>query len=350
MMRKFILYSLLFAMPFVVVMMPYILTDPFKVLYHYDNYYNVDNKQGYYINTNRSFVSTQMYKQNKDQYNYDSFIFGSSRSGYFMVEDWKHYLTDSSQCFHFDGYGESLYNAYRKLKYIDGKSRIRNVMFCVERDFFWQDKQDYGHLWVLPPCLVENNFGVFHMAFIRAYLNPKFLHAYWDYLITRELKPYMFENNIFDHPTSEYKLQYNERNGANRSLRKFSDDFYGERISTFPHRSDSVKYGFPVINTTQKQMLYEIHDILVRNKTDYKIILNPVYDQLLFAPEDKEFLLKLFGDHVVDFSGKNRITDDYHYYSDPSHFNEFIASEVMRIAYENDSIKQKQMLDSLYYK
>jgi hypothetical protein len=70
----------------------------------------------------------------------------------------------------------------------------------------------------------------------------------------------------------------------------------------------------------------------------------------MFAPEDKEFLLQLFGDHVIDFSGKNRITDDYHYYSDPAHFNEYIASEIMRIIYESDPLKQQQMLDSLYYR
>ena len=74
--------------------MPYVVTDPFKVLFHYEDYY-VDNGEGYYINTNRSYVSTQMYIQNKDRYNYDSFIFGSSRSGYYLVEDWKKYLPDS---------------------------------------------------------------------------------------------------------------------------------------------------------------------------------------------------------------------------------------------------------------
>ena len=84
-------------------------------------------------------------------------------------------------------------------------------------------------------------------------------------------------------------------------------------------------------------MLYEIHDILVRNNTNYKVILNPIYDQLLFSTEDKEFLLTLFGNNnIADFSGKNRITNDY------------IASELMRISYECDSIKQQHMLDSLY--
>ena len=180
-MKRFLKYLLLFILPFVILFLPFVVTDPFKVLFHYEDYY-VDNGKGYYINTNRSYVSTQMYIQNKDRYNYDSFIFGSSRSGYYLVEDWKKYLPDTASCFHFDGYGESLYNTYHKLKFIDGQSPISNAIFCVERDFFYQDKQEYGHLWILPPCLVKNNFAKFHMAFVRAYLNLKFLHAYLDYL------------------------------------------------------------------------------------------------------------------------------------------------------------------------
>ena len=347
-MKRFLRFCFLFALPFIVLLLPYFIADPFKVLYHYDNYYE-DKGEDYYINTNRSFVSTRMYIQNKDRFRYDSFIFGSSRSGYFLVEDWKQYLPDSASCFHFDGYGESLYNTYRKIKFIDGKSPIRNVLLCVERDFFYQYKQEYGHLWVLPPCLVDDNFGVFHMAFIRAYLNPEFLHAFFEILITGKTKPYMFENGIFEKPIAGYKIASNERNGENRSIQKFSDSFYDGKTMAFPPRPDTITHGFAVIKEPQKQMLQEIHEILVHNQTSYKIILNPVYDQLLFASEDKEFLVGLFGDNVVDFSGKNRITEDFHYYSDPSHFNEYVASELMRIAYESDYFKQQHLLDSIYF-
>ena len=348
-MKKFLLYCAIFVLPFVVVLLPYFITDPFKVLYRYDNYYDTNGKD-YYINTNRSFVSTQMYIQNKDKYHYDSFIFGSSRSGYFMVEDWKQYLPDSASCFHFDGYGESLYNVHMKLKFIEDKSPIRNAMFCFDHELLSQDKQDYGHLWVLPPCLVDDNFGAFHMAFIRAYLNPKFLRAYLEVLITGEAKPYMFDGGVFEKPLAVYKPIPNERHGDKRMLQNFPDSCYDEKSIVFPQQPDSITYGIPIIKKLQKLMLQKIHEILVRNHTDYKIIINPRYDQLLLAPEDKAFLMDLFGDNMIDFSGKNCITDDYHHYYDPSHFNEYIASEVMRIAYESDSVKQQNLLDSLYYK
>lgn len=348
-MKRFLLYSVLFLLPFVVVLLPYFITDPFKVLYHYDDYYDTGGKE-YYINTNRSYVSTMMYIQNKDKYHYDSFIFGSSRSGYYMVDDWKKYLPDSANCFHFDGYGESLYNIHKKIKYIDGKSPLRNVMICMERDLLIQDKQDMGHLWVLPPCLEDNNFSAFHMAFIRAYLEPKFLRAYWELMLTGKLKSYMFEDGIFEKPQKRYVLEKNERNGEHRDVQQFDDSFYGDRLSSFYKRPENVTIGKPIIKEKQKEMLREIHAILELNNASYKIILNPMYDQVYFAQEDMAFLRDLFGDNLIDFSGKNRITDDYHYYCDPSHFNEYVASEVMLITYESDSIKQKMMLDSLFYK
>ena len=347
-MKKFLLYCAIFVLPFVVILLPYFITDPFKVLYHYDNYYDTNGKD-YYINTNRTFVSTQMYIQNKDKYHYDSFIFGSSRSGYYIVEDWKQYLPDSASCFHFDGYGESLYNAHKKLKFIEGKSPIRNAMFCIDSEFLSQDKQDYGHLWVLPPCLVENNFGAFHMAFIRAYLNPKFLRAYWEVLITGKTRPYMFEDGVLEKPVESYKVESNERHGEKRKLQTFPDSYYKEKSIVFPQQPDTLSICNVSIGEPQKQMLREIYEILVRNHTNYKIIINPRYDQLLLAPEDKQFLTELFG-NIVDFSGKNSITDDYHHYYDPSHFNEYAASEIMRIAYEPDSAKQQYLLDSLYNK
>lgn len=347
-MKRFLLYCAIFVLPFVVVLLPYFITDPFKVLYHYDNYYDTNGKD-YYINTNRSFVSTQMYIQNKDKYHYDSFIFGSSRSGYYMVEDWKQYLPDSASCFHFDGYGESLYNVHKKLKFIDGKSPLRNAMFCIDHELLCQDKQDYGHLWVLPPCLVDDNFGAFHMAFIRAYLNPKFLRAYFEVLITGKTRSYMFDDGLFEVPSIGYKVESNERHGEKRMLQKFPDSYYEEKSLAFPYQPDTLSVCNAFIGEPQKQMLREIHEILVRNRTNYKVIINPRYDQLLLAQEDMAFLKGVFGENVVDFSGKNRITNDYHYYYDPSHFNEYVASEIMRIAYESDSLKQQYMVDSLYY-
>ena len=161
----------------------------------------------------------------------------------------------------------------------------------------------------------------------------------------------MLENGVVEIPLVGYRVDYNERIRDSRKIWKFPDSFYEEKSIVFPQRPDTVTIGLPIIKESQKEMLREIKEILVRNNANYKIILNPMYDQIIFAPEDKEYLIDLFGENnVVDFTGKNRITDDYHYYRDPGHFNEYVASEVMCIAYEQDSCRRQRMLDSLYYK
>ena len=159
----------------------------------------------------------------------------------------------------------------------------------------------------------------------------------------------MFEDNIFRKPYAKYEVASNELSEGHKDVIQFPDSFYGGRLSSFYVRPDSIAIGVPVVKESQKEMLHEIHAILEQNQTNYKIILNPMYNQVYFAPEDIAYLRDLFGDNLIDFSGKNRITDDYHYYSDPAHFNEYIASELMRIAYEPDSAKQQYQLDSLYY-
>ena len=349
-MKKFLLYCAIFVLPFLVILLPYFITDPFKVIYHYENYYAYEGNE-YYINTNRGFVSTQMYIQNNDKYHYDSFIFGSSRSHVFCIDEWKKYIGDSTSCFHFDGYGESLFLVHAKIKFIDSKSHIRNVLIPMDYEMLSQTEPSYGHLWVTHPALIKgNSVGAFHMAHIRTYLNPKFLSAYWDLLLSGQTKPYMYEDEIIEKADTFYNLAYNERSVRYPVVKQYSDEELGSKVKQFPERPDMLTYYPRVIEQKQKKMLSEMHNILEKHGADYRILINPIYDQKLFAPEDMAYLMDLFGEHLVNFSGKNIFTDDYHYYSDPSHFNTYVSNEMLRIAYEPDPAVQQNLLDSLYHR
>ena len=333
-------------MPLWVVLIPYVTTDPFRVLYHYDNYYSANGKK-YYVNTNRGFVSTQMYIQNKDKYQYDSFIFGSSRSHVFCIDEWKKYIGDTARCFHFDGYGESLYMVHAKMKYVEGRSPMRNVLMSIDYEMLHQTEQDYGHLWVAHPALVHGNWSAFHMAHLRAYLTPKFLLTYWDLFLTKTVKPYMYEQQIIEEMDTVYNVAYNERSNRVPVIKQFDDTYYKEKNICFPERNTGNDYP-AVLREKQKLMLAEIRDILERNNTVYRVLINPGYDQKRFYAEDMAFLRELFGENLVDFSGKNIFTDDYHYYSDPNHFNTYVANEMLRIAYTDDLQERQHLLDSIY--
>jgi len=332
--------------------MPYVIGDPFKVLRHYDVYYPEDGSP-LWFNNNRTYVSTMMYIQNKDKYNWNSFIFGSSRSGFYRVAHWKQYIDTDSQCFHFDGYGESLYNMYRKLQFIDGKTEIRNALFCIDEMALFQDKAETGHLWIPTPILEDNkNWSQFHMASIKAYSKWDFVHTYIEFSITHTVKPYMVEKGILDTvPHGDYDITTNECGTTLPLPYKYETDsaFYTpKRRKQFYKRSDTLQYAKPILKSHHVQILTEMKEILERNHTNYQFVINPVYDQKKLAIEDMAILEDLFGEHLYDFSGKNLLTEDYRNYGDLSHFRQHVAAEVMRIMYEKNINIQKNLIDSLY--
>jgi len=78
------------------VFMAYIITDPKKKIYHYDEY-KFD-----YIMLNKGDVSTKLLLQNIDKYHYDSFIFGSSRSCATSAREWSKYLSPENVPFSYE--------------------------------------------------------------------------------------------------------------------------------------------------------------------------------------------------------------------------------------------------------
>src|SRR5450759_4335697 len=103
-----------FALPFVGILIIYLIADPFKVVRNYPSYYNSGDTA--YISLNRDYVNTTTFDMYYSINNYNSFILGNSRSIYYDVKDWKTHLNSSNSCFHYDAYGENLYGVYKKVK------------------------------------------------------------------------------------------------------------------------------------------------------------------------------------------------------------------------------------------
>lgn len=348
-MKKFATYLFLFLLPLIVIMLPFFIGDPFKILRHYDRYYPEDGIP-LYINNNRSYVSTRMYLQYKDSFHYNSFIFGSSRSGNFLVKDWTLYLPDSASCFHFNGYGESLYLVHKKLLFVNGKSPIDNVLLPVDAELLGKDTPFKGHIWVTPIELLDyHQFGEFYGEHIRAYLSPKLFLAYTDLLLTNKVRPYMMEWGIVDTVPTHYLLSSNER-AKHIPIIPCPDSYYTERLlNDFASaRRDTSDYA-PMLKENHKSMLRDIKSVFDQNHTNYKIVINPMWNQRCLAQDDVDYLIELFGkDNVFSFEGKNSITEDYHNYQNATHFWPHIAAKMMQIIYESDSARQQQMIDSIY--
>ena len=71
-MKKFLFVVLgTIGIPILLLLGLFLYTDPFKTLHTFD----INDIDG----TNREYLSTELFKLNKDKYNYNSFVFSSSK-------------------------------------------------------------------------------------------------------------------------------------------------------------------------------------------------------------------------------------------------------------------------------
>jgi len=90
------------------------------------------------------------------------------------------------------------------------------------------------------------------------------------------------------------------------------------------------------IGQGQLSMLEDIRRIFLKHQTRYKIIINPLYDQVYFNRQDLAALQSLFGpQNVCDFSGVNSYTSDVHNYVETSHFIPSVARHLLKDCYSD---------------
>ncbi|MBD3409351.1 MAG: hypothetical protein GF419_04025, partial [Ignavibacteriales bacterium] len=126
-MKRFVLRTLLAALtPVLVIVVSFVVFDPFKIFYDYDEY------SPYYFAVSRSLISTKTFDKNYEKERFDSFIFGDSRVVGFQTDYWKKYLPEGASPFVFMSAGESLYGMWLKVKYVDEKGlKIKNAILLI---------------------------------------------------------------------------------------------------------------------------------------------------------------------------------------------------------------------------
>lgn len=331
-MRAFLKRLLVFCIPLLLLLALYIILDPFKVIWHYDSYYKDGMPQ--YVTLNKDYVSTSTFDNYYKTYKYDSFIWGNSRSIFFQVEEWQKHIGVLTSPFHFDASGESLYALHKKVLYVDKKVPIKNALLVVDHQLLAQSKGRTNHICITSPQLVGyRNWLLFHFVFIKSFLDPKFFCSYLTLLITGEKKSFM--GNLMDDRVINYIEKYNEERFDFYENEIQNGEYYTEkRMKAFFPRCYSDSIDDVAIFEPHICMLKDIKKVFEKNKTNYKIIISPLYDQIKLNPSDIRCLKDIFGENnVFDFSGKNTITDDFHNYYEASHYRSTVASLIMEQIY-----------------
>lgn len=320
----------LLALPFVVLAAAYVFLDPFKVLRSYKEYYPAGDQ---YVFLNRDYVSTALFLKQYPTYHYDAFIFGSSRSLAFRVADWEPYLRSRS-AYHFDAVGESLYGIAGKLRLMDKMNvPVRDAILLFD---YWslsvtQNRPEV--LFINHPAISQESRFLFQLEFFKAYINPFFLFPYLHIKLTGQFHPYMHSLNpltqFHDSRTNDYYIADYES-----ALASNVGEYYREREKIFYKRPPNPGFSPEVVGPAQLALLREIAAILQKHHTDYRIVLNPLYDERRLDPRDVARLHEIFGSsNVWDFTGVNEFTVDYHNWYEQNHFRDVAARRIMKIIY-----------------
>jgi hypothetical protein len=337
--KLFVGKLLLFSIPFLLFLGLYFYLDPFKVVKHYDSYYRSGPN---YITLNKDYVSTENWINHHQQYNYDSYIFGNSRSMFYQVSSWKNYIgTDSCKCYHFDASGESLYGIARKCSFLAQQNiKLKNVLIILDQGLLNKADNSAGHLFIKDPRLSGESRLGFQVDMMKDFFDFDFLRALLDFKMSGKIKDYMKKEFLlderpfqYDKVTNEIRLAYYEE-----MIKKDPAQYYVPRDYIFvPRDTITQTVSPPVIKALQMDLLDTIRRIFKENQADVKVVVSPLYDQKKINPADLHILQSVFGEkNVFDFSGINAITRDKYNYYEISHYRPHVADQIMSIVYGAD--------------
>ncbi|MFA6235069.1 MAG: hypothetical protein WC824_12925 [Bacteroidota bacterium] len=343
-MKRYLKNVLLFMTPLLLVAALYFVFDPFKVLGTYESYYASGMPD--YVVLNRGYVSTETFVRHHPAHRYNSFIFGNSRSLFYQVADWKPLLGADASCFHFDGSDESLFSIYRKVLFLEKQNvSIANALIVIDQPSLSRAEEGSGHLIMTPPRLMDNaNIISFQWSFISAYLDPRFLLAYYDFMLTGQFRDYMRGQNVLNAEPMTYDLTANEIRYPQFEAAITAGRYYiGRRLSIFGKREQKPRPYSPCLGPVHKRLLQEIQRIFTINSTVVRIVISPLYNQRTLHPRDLATLRRIFGPTTVfDYSGINDITNDYHNYYELSHYRPAVAARIMREVYREEKTTKTQ--------
>lgn len=326
-MKGFLKYCSVFALPFILMLGYYLVTDPFMAIWRY---HDVDAIRSGHGCSNDALRGIHWMNANEDSLHYNSFIEGSSRSDFYYVDEWKKYLGDDAVCFHFNQSGDNLQGTLERVRYLYKRfDHIDNILFVMDREFLEDMSHHKGHLFRNPWQVTEEwDFFSFHWEFFRAFFTFDYQRKMLGF--TQEKK------ELPRHYDSRWNEDY--KDGAEMMLNSGQyEDYYSrfdKNYALYP-RDSIEKVAEPVILQQQLDALQELKLLMAIGNTDYRIVISPLYNQEKLNPEDLFVLKSIFGkDKVFDFSGINEYTSDPYNYYEVSHYRPQLCNRILKVIYD----------------
>lgn len=344
-MKRFVLLTLLALSPVLLLVAFYVAKDPFHVVKPYKGrVYNPGDTISLTINWGH--VTVESYKYFDPQGHFDSFIFGSSLSGYYRIKDWAPYLPADARPFHFNASRETLYGILNKLKWLTSRGvAIKNALIIMEDEMLMRRPLDSDVLFVQHPSTApEVSWWKFHQLYFNAFRRPE--------IVAYLLCPGPMTQRVLDEGYATTDIT-NRIEPINEGYYAWADSVIAVNPDEFFTPEHVKRYSLPLkelpcpekINFTVSALLAEIHHVLESQGTDYHIIIPPHYGYEAIDSRDLFKLEGIFGQsRVHDYSHDPKLGSDLHYYYDDGHL---IAQECARLI---DSAYNAVSLPSPYCK
>lgn len=328
-MKSFLIKIFLFLLPIELIIVFHLFLDPFRIVYEYEDYYKNN-----FVAVNRGEVCFRTFTNNREEQKFDSFIFGSSRSQAFKCVNWEKYLSKNSKAFHFDASGEGLFGIQTKISYLDEiGDKINNALIILDEEMLGLTSNNVGYFVASPPQISKESTMEYYSQFIKAGFDIPFLVGYLDYSLFGTYRSYM-EKKIS-------RVKYNHKSdpingdifyGNEIHIKEDSSGYYNNLIEKgiFYERSPLTSKNSSSLTERAILQLKTIKSVFEKHKTNFKIIISPLYDQIPLDITKEKQLSEIFGkENIFNYSGKNELTEPVHNFYENSHYRPKVANKIL---------------------
>ena len=255
---------------------------------------------------------------------FNTFIFGSSRSIPLYACYIKHKIFNNDakiKPFHFVNYCETLNGIYNKIVYLDKKNiRIKNAFILFDHTYTFTNKDEninndyYLYNKISPWYQIKSHFlSFFYYSGKDLPKNLRILSGLTNY---RDYKFSDTNTNDLFHNCSEIIKE----NKYDTLFFNNSSPVNNEENDLFERKNKKYTLN-QQLSLSEIYKLNKIKSILKKHKSKYVVLFAPMYDQCKLNHHDQASINSIFGkQNIIDFSGKNKITENKKFYSSTAHY------------------------------
>lgn len=331
-MKRFVirLLSLIIA-PILILLGVYVLTDPFRILKPFSPHY--------FSKTNRDYMSSELFIRNYPKYQYDSYVFGSSKCYSINSYHWLKYLPENSRQFVFQAWSETLTGMEQKINYIDGHGlNLRNVLILIDIPDTFSENQLPTKARSIKDFRIsgQSEFSYQATQFWNYLQRPSF----WYSSVVREIKgikPIIHFDTVSNDWFGFLARVNLDVKPPMDSLSRCSKTVRETFLKEIATKTDADLQKSPMlIDGSFEEQLLHIKAVFDKHGTDYKIVITPAYcyTHPCMNRQDLELLQEVFGkENIFDYSGKNGLTTNCYNFFDPLHFDFSVGWQIIEDIY-----------------